>query len=253
MGWSSGGGSSSGSSESSYSFSNATLDAGLRFLLGYYDFESEGDDEAFSNKAPYGTFGPISNRGMTVVVTGPDGFGIQSADSGDYAVAAASGCPTLSGAEFSICAIVNIPDATPAAANNLFGVSSIGAAGLSVQINTNGAIRFFADGSVGNFRINGSANDFSDATDHLVILTRQMVSGTPTWYLYLDNAEIGNSTVSADISLEGRSFLANRNDTTGANGFIGVLSAFQFWGRALSSDERSALYNSGSFRFLEAA
>lgn len=232
-------------------FGNATLDALLPFLEGYYDFQDDaGDGRTYLNKAPFGRCGPMTAQGLTPVSTGPDGKGATSASNTDYGVASAQSLVFLGRAGLTLCQWVNLADATPASAGNLLGFSGWSAAGISAQVNTDGSIRFF-NGI--NFGITGSAGDFSDNTDAFVALVRRDNGGTPTFYLYLDGVEIGSSTTNGNVSYERRNLLTGRNSTSSNDSFIGERSALMMWSRGLSGSEISALYNSGSGRFLQGA
>lgn len=233
-------------------FNDAVLDPLLRLLLAYYDLgPAVGSGHVFPNQAPYGTFGPLAQIGLDLIDTGPDGKGAESDNVNDYA-AADGFLPATSASEFAISIVARTSDPTPAAAGNIFGLSPFGGAGLSLQLNTDASIRWFADGSSGNFRIISPAGLFQADVNHLIILNRELVGGTtPTWRLFFDNAEVGSSAVSAAIPLNGRTFLLGRNDTDIGNGFIGEYGHAALWGQALDSAQRTALYKGGSIAVLE--
>ena len=227
-------------------FDNATLDALLPYLSGYFNFRET--SENFTNAVHPRLSGLSRGGAVTYGAAGKDSGGVSFADGVYLAAVSANLIDIGSYAEFQAHFWINFTDATPAAGKALFCISpTVGTnPAFELEIDTGGNLNLFIDGS---FRLTGTTV-LSDATDYFISIRRYSNAGTPTWELLINNASEGTTTGAADtfnVLLNPYFFFGRIGSTLAWN--PGILSAFSVW-KTGDSGIVSALYNSGTGRFL---
>lgn len=235
-------------------YADSTLDATIKHLVGYFDFtEDVSGNGVYRNKAPGANKQPMPfTGGPAINASGPDGKGITLADIGDFGYVTALDSIGPYRCEFSMAAWIAPDDSTPTTNHSLINLTNLSSTSLGVYIGINATTGYpylYADGGQ---RIVGVSNPFTDTVFSLAVMRYKFESGTLTFELFIDNVSIGTSTF-AMTAAAGYNWSVALWAFAAALGFIGKISAAQFWNRGLTDAEVSALYNSGSGKFLVGA
>lgn len=232
-------------------FGNATLDAILDKLILYADFTET--DLNFGNKAPRPLAGdPSPFAGdPSLVTTGPDGAGIDLDATSKDIVAALGALPIGARGEFTFNIWHAPDDSTPATVVTIAGARPASGTGAVAAMTTGGIPYLYANGGT---RITGASKAFNDTTMSMVTWGRRRISGTLTYFLYVDGVEIGTSTTAVEFALtpEWELVLGSGNRSLNESS-VGDYAAWSVWSKGLTPTEIAELYNSGTGRFLEGA
>lgn len=230
-------------------FGHADLDSILDYLVGYFAFD-ESLPNTFRNLAPRPRMLDMSSEtsGVTMVSTGPDGNGVSLAATSDYIASYLSSPAHGAYGEMSLNCWFSPDDATPAAARWALCCSTYTTAntGIAIGFDTSGRATLWSHGGQ---RATSASQELADGVPSMLTLVKRNVSGTMTNFVYIDGVEVCSSATAAATTGRGNGVnfgrLGNINQA-----HEGDYSALSVWSKALSTAEISALYNSGSGRFL---